>query len=213
MKKMLVLSILVLSQLTYAAGRVVERITIETARTQQKPFADALKVELEAMKASGKTLENSPTLYKKVTDAIKNRAKRNGVVMITGEQINKIALMIELNPLETIAELTRLSNLANAPSSTPAQKASAKSSLEILSEGSKSLSTVTRTSTQAQAQQANLVKLLEVSRKVSELPAGEATNAFIAKLKTALREGKSIEQAVRVASNNKFGYKELKDCE
>ena len=63
------------------------------------------------------------------------------------------------------------------------------------------------------AQQAAVTKIIEVSRKISSLDFGTASDAFVAKYERALREGKSVDQAVRLASNNKFGVRELRECE
>lgn len=212
MKKLIVFALLVVSQISFAGPAregVVRRMTIEQAR--ERVQANPIMREVERLRAEGKDIMSDPVLREKMGRAITLTSK--SVVNLSGAQHNSLMKLVNINAVEVMSELTRLSSVAKDTTSTAKQKAAAIKSIELMTLAANSVSTVAVNSAQARTQQANVTKIVEISRKISSLDFGTASATFIAKYETALREGKSVDQAIRIASNNKFGIRELRECE
>lgn len=212
MKNLIVLALLVVSQIALAGPAregVVHRMTIEQAR--ERVQTNPIMREVERLRAEGKDIMSDPVLREKMGRAITLTSK--SVVNLSGADHNNLMKLVNINAVEVMSELTRLSSIAKDPTSTAKQKAAAAKSIELMSLAANSVSTVAVNSAQARTQQANVAKITEISRKIASLDFGTASDAFVAKYERALREGKSVDRAIRDASNQKFGYKELKDCE
>ncbi len=202
MKKLFVLALLVVSQISFAAParEVVRRMTIEQAR-------ERVTRDIERLRAQGKDVMNDTALRGRVITSTSRR-----VVTLAGDQHTNLSKLASISTVEVLSELTRLSSIASDPSSTAKQKAMAAKSLQLMALAGTGVSTLISSSPTA-AQRTSVAKIIEVSRKISSLDFGTASDAFVAKYERALREGKTVDQAVRIASNNKFGVRELRECE
>ena len=89
----------------------------------------------------------------------------------------------------------------------------AKKSLELIAKASHTVESLVLNSAQAEQQKIAVAKIIEISSKISSLDFGQSSKSFIEKYEKALTEGKSVEEAVRIASNGKFTEKELRECE
>jgi DNA-binding LacI/PurR family transcriptional regulator len=68
-------------------------------------------------------------------------------------------------------------------------------------------------SEEAQKQQEKVAKIIVISGKISSLDFGQSSKTFVEKYEKALTEGKSVADAIKIASNGKFTEKELRECE
>ncbi len=212
MKKLIVLALLVVSQISLAGPAregVVRRMTIEQAR--ERVQANPIIREVERLRAEGKDLMSDPVLREKMSRAVTNTTR--SIRTMSGADHNNVMKLVNINAVEVLSEMMRLSSVKMDPTSTAKQKAVAEKSLELIALAANGVSTVAVNSAQGRAQQAAVTKIIEISRKISSLDFGTASDAFVAKYERALREGKSVDQAVRLASNNKFGVRELRECE
>jgi hypothetical protein len=212
MKKLIVLALLVVSQISLAGPAregTVRRMTIEQARARVQ--TNPLIREVERLRAEGKDMMSDPTLRANMSRAVTNTAR--SIRTLSGADHNNIMKLVNVNAVEVLSEMMRLSSVKADPTSTTKQKAAAEKSLELMALAATGVTTVQRNSTELRTQQTNVAKIIEVSRKISSLDFGTASDAFVAKYERALREGKTVEQAIRIASNNKFGIRELRECE
>lgn len=213
MKKLIVLALLVVSQVTLAGpvGReaVVRRMTIEQAR--ERVQTNPMIREIERLRSQGKDMMSDPVLRERMARAV--RSSTGTIRTLSGADHNNIMKLINIHPVEVMAEVMRLSSVKMDSTSTAKQKAMAVKSLELMALAGNGVSTVALTSTQLRTQQTNVAKIVEVSRKIASLDFGTASDAFVAKYERALLEGKSVDVAVREASNRKFGVRELRECE
>ncbi|MBY0451388.1 MAG: hypothetical protein K2P92_00045 [Bdellovibrionaceae bacterium] len=213
MKKLIVLALLVVSQITLAGPvareGVVRRMTIEQARerVRQNPMIE----QIERLRAQGKDMMSDPVLRERMARAV--RSSTGSIRTLSGAEHTNVMKLINVNPVEVMSEVMRLSSVKMDPTSTAKQKAAAVKSLELMALAGNGVTTVQRNSAELRTQQTNVTKIIEVSRKISSLDFGTASDAFVAKYERALREGKTVEQAIRIASNNKFGIRELRECE
>lgn len=212
MKKLIVFTILVLSaQAAFTApGRApVREITIEQARTRVQQ--NSIYRELEAARVQGRDIMTDPVLREKMSRAI--TATTRNIKALSGPQMTNMMKLANINPLEVMAELTRLSTISQDANASAAKKAAASKALDLMAASGHLVRSVAVNSAQARAQNAIVLRIIEVSKKISSLNFGSASTNFIARYERALREGKTIDQAIRVASNNKFGERELRDCQ
>ena len=173
MKKLIVLALLVVSQISFAGVAregVVRRMTIEQAR--ERVQANPIMRDVERLRAEGKDIMSDPVLREKMGKAITLTSK--SVVTLSGAQHNSLMKLVNINAVEVMSELTRLSSVAKDPSSTAKQKAAAIKSIELMTLAANSVSTVAVNSAQARTQQANVTKIVEISRKISALDFGTA---------------------------------------
>ena len=114
MKKLIVLSLLVLSQIALAGPTAregeVRRLTVEQARSRVQ--ASDLMREIERAKAEGKDIMSDATLRPKVERAITIVSKK--IDNISGEQKNSLLKLINVNAIEVMTEMTRLSSITTS---------------------------------------------------------------------------------------------------
>ena len=82
-----------------------------------------------------------------------------------------------------------------------------------MAQASRQVSGIYRNAADENAQKATALKIIQISDKISDLSLSPNANKFVEAYERALREGKTIEQAVRIASKGKFTEKELRECE
>ncbi|AZZ38062.1 hypothetical protein CIK05_15050 [Bdellovibrio sp. qaytius] len=190
MKKLVILSILVVSQIALAQVKTTEAskpLTLEQARRvnierrETKEYMDAVK----AGKVTGKVKE---ALVKLLTDATSK---------IGGIDSSNLELLSSTRP-EILDKVTQLISLTK--SGTVEEKSKAAADLKMLSEASK-----------YELNKENV----EVLEKITEMSDyNEAAKSFKAELIKTLRLGKakSIEEAIKIASNGKITLEKIKEC-
>lgn len=190
MKKLVILAILAVSHIASAQIKATEAtkpLTLEQARRVNVERKET-KDYMEAVRKG------------KVTQPI-----RAALVKLLGEATSKIGGIDSTN-LESLAatrpevldKVTQLISLSKA--GTPEQKTKAAADLKILSEASKYEMTKEN---------------VEVLEKITEMSDyNEAAKQFKAELIKTLRLGKarSIEEAIKIASNGKITLEKIKEC-
>jgi hypothetical protein len=191
MKKLVLLALLVVSQVAFAAPKTAAEaskpLTLEQARranTERKEIKDYMDAA-KAGKIAGKVKE---ALIKLLTDSTSH---------IGGLDSSNLELLASTRP-EILDKVTQLISLSK--NGTVEQKEKATSDLRILNEASKYELTKEN------------VESLEKITEMSDY--NQAAKEFKAELIKVLRLGKakSIEEAVKIASNGKITLEKIKEC-
>ncbi len=206
MKMLIVAGILIASQIALGQAR---RMTITEARTRVERSATFR--EIDAAKKAGKEIAADPRLMERIGKMLDLTLK--DVVTLSGSQSNSLIKLLTISPRDVMAELARLSSIAKDPASSSQEKAMASKSISLIAKAGHTVQSLVVNSAQARAQQTKIAKIIEISEKISALNFGQASKSFVAKYEKALSEGKSIEEAIRIASNGKFNEKQLRECE
>lgn len=192
MKKILVLAMLVLSQSLIAQVKEVKSMSRFEAK--QKIEANETYKKINEKIASGKKLETNEIrfLEKAVSMYTAN----------TGVSASSLHKLIALKP-ELLADVVKLSSIIQDKSSKSDAVEKAKTDLQILENGSLAID----------ANSATVKNDIDTLSKVSELPDYnvEAKN-FRTNLVKELSSGKSLDEAIKAASNGKITREKLKDC-
>ena len=220
MKKILVTAILVAGQLAIAAP--TSRLNVNQARTRveaSKTYKDIVEARSKGMDLTDTSNAKNAELAEKVMRVVKDNLR--GIVEVKETDAASILKLLNINPKEILTEVARLSSIARDTSVSAKDKKMAEKSLELIVLASHTVNSMILSSgrnaeqmrADAQKQSDAITKVVEISRKISELDFGTSSEAFIKKYETALMEGKSVEEAIRLASNGKFTEKELRECE
>lgn len=188
MKKLIILAILVASNIALAQVREVNKpLSREQARRANVERKET-KDYLEAVKKGKVTQPIRAALVKLLTDATSK---------IGGVDSTNLESLISTRP-ETLDKVTQLISLHR--DGTVEEKSKAATDLKILSEGSKYELTKENA---------------EILEKITEMAEyNEAAKQFKAELIKTLRLGKakSIEEAIKIASNGKITLEKIKEC-
>lgn len=210
MKKMIVAALLVLSQITFAApGREVTRMTTEQARARVErstTFQDIVKA-----REAGKDITLDSKLMERVNKML-DLSLRDLVSFTAAENANLIKLM-NVNAKDILTEVACLSSIAKDANATATEKDMAKKSIELIAKAAHDVQSLAVNSAEGIKQQEKVAKIIEISGKISSLDFGQSSKTFVEKYEKALTEGKSVEDAIKIASNGKFTEKELRECE
>ena len=206
MKMLLVTGILIVSQFAFAQAR---RMTLPEARARVE--RSSTYKEIDEAKKSGKDISRDPRLMDRIGKMMELTLK--DVVTLSGSQSNSLMKLIMINPRDVIAEGARLASIAKDPSSSAHEKATARKAIELIIKAAGTVDVIAVNAAAEARQQSKIAKILEVSEKIASLEFGQSSKTFVAKYERALEEGKSIEDAVRLASDGKFNEKQLRDCE
>lgn len=220
MKKLLVVGILVIGQLSLAAP--TSKMSVAQARTRveaSKTYKDIVEAREKGMDLTDTTNSKNAELAEKVIRVVKDNLK--GLVEVRETDAASILKLMNINAKEILTEVARLSSIARDKNATEKEKGMAEKSLELIVLASHTVNSMVRSTgrsaeqmkLEAQKQAEAVEKMVEISRKISELDFGQSSNLFVEKYQNALMEGKSIEEAIRIASNGKFTEKELRECE
>jgi hypothetical protein len=210
MKKMLIMALLLTSQILFSApGEPVRRLSPSQARevVQNSPTFK----KIEEMRKQGKDIMADPQIRDRLTRVLELNLR--GVTTLSASHNNNMIKLLSINTLDVMSEVARLSSIAKDPTSSAAEKQMSSKALELMAKSAHSVQALARNSAEGQKQQAQVKKIIEISNKISSLNFGEASKTFIEKYEKALTEGKSLEEAIRIASNGKFSEKELRECE
>jgi len=189
-----------------AAPEPVRRLTEAQARERvekSRTYEDLLRLQ------SDPKLRNE--LMAKIVEIVNKNLQ--GVIMIDSVARNNLVNMVNVNSLAALTEVARLSSIVKDSTASDRDKQMAQTALRLMASGSKSISGVTRSKAEANAQRNEVVRVIELSNKIAALSMSPSAKKFVDSYQRALREGKNAEEAVRVASNGKFTEKELRECE
>ena len=214
MKYLMSLLIILTAQLSLAgppgSKPVVGRANFEVIERNVRESKFTKDLE-ELRKKEFKNMEASPEVLRAATLSLE--------VMIKGvpemNNFNTKAAMIRiinLAPKEAMAEIAYWATLAKEPTATKAQRERAILSLKLIEAVSLNLSALALPKNLA-AEKQKAADVIEITDKVSSLDYGQASKDFVTKFEASLREGKSVEDAVKIASSNKFDLDALRKCE
>ncbi len=209
MKKLIVTALLVFTQLSHAQVREVTRMTTEQARARVErstTFQDIVKA-----REAGKDITADAKLMERINKMLDLSLR--DLVSFTASENNNLIKLMNVNAKDVLTEVARLSSIAKDSASTAQEKAMAKKSLELVSKAAHDVESLAVNSAQAQKQKEKVAKIIEISGKISSLDFGQSSKTFVEKYEKALTEGKSVDEAVKIASNGKFTEKELRECE
>ena len=190
MKKLVILAILVASNVALAQIKATEAskpLTLEQARRANIERRET-KEYMEAVKSGKVTGRVKEALVKLLTDATSK---------VGGVDSSNLELLSSTRP-EILDKVTQLISLTKA--GTAEQKSKAAADLKMLSEASKYELTKEN---------------VEVLEKITEMSDyNEAAKTFKTELLKTLRLGKakSIEEAIKIASNGKITLEKIKEC-
>jgi len=206
MKKLLLAVILILTQTTLG----VEARRMTTAEAAARVDRSYTYKEIVKARESGNELTSDARLMEKINKMLDLSLKD----LVNFSIIEKTGLirLINANAKDALTEVARLSSIARDSTSSVQEKERAKKSLELLVMASHTVDSLVVNSEQAQLQKEAVTKIIEISEKISSLNFGPASKAFVEQYEKALAGGKSIEQAILEASNNRFNEKELREC-
>lgn len=207
MKKLLVAAILIVAQGLFAA----EARRMTTAEAAARVDRSHTYKEIVKARESGKDITADAKLMDKINKMLDLSLK--DLISLTSAENTSLIRLMNVNAKDILTEVARLSSIAKDSTSSAQEKEMAKKGLELIVKASHNVESLAVNSEQAQKQKESVTKIIEISGKISSLNFGEASKIFIEKYEKALTEGKSIDEAVRIASNNKFGEKELRECE
>jgi len=205
-KSLVVLLTLLVSVTSFAAPEPVRRLTTAEARTRvekSRTYEEILRMQRDPSKRT--------ELMAKIEAVVKLNLK--DVVALDSVAQSALVTLVNVHPLEVLSEVARLSSTVKDPSVAPREKQMAQTSLRLMAQASRSVSGIYRNAAEANAQKATAVKILQISNKISALSLSPATKKFVEAYEKALREGNTVDQAVRIASKGKFTEKELRECE
>ncbi len=206
MKTILLMSVVLISQISFAQ----KRVSVEEARVQLKK--SATYEAIDKIHAENKDIESSPKLKALVTKAVENRL--SGVTQLSATETNKIIQLLNVSPVDVMAQIIHLTSIVKDPTATVAEKSAATKATSLMLKSVNTVETVfaNRDAASKAKVQAELKQAMETANKISGLKYGEKSNKFMEKYEKALAEGKSITEAVKIASEGKFTLAELLDC-
>jgi|GEM_PF-4740116 len=207
MKKVILTAILILAQ-TALGGTTGRMTAIEAAARIDR---SATYKEIAKARESGKDITSDAKLMEKINKML-DLSLKDLVAFSASENISLIRLM-NVSAKEVLTEVARLSSIAKDSTATVQEKEMAKKSLELIVKASHNVESLVINSEQAQKQKEAVTQIIAISEKISSLNFGQASKTFVERYEKALINGLSIDAAIREASHNKFGEKELRECE
>ncbi len=207
MKKLIVAMLITLTQFAYTAE--VRRMS--TPEAQARVERSATYQEIVRAREAGKDITTDARLMDRVNKMLELSLK--DLVTLSSAENSVLLKLININAKDILTEVARLSSIAKDTTSTAMEKNMAKKSIELIAKASHTVESLVLNSAQGEQQKAAVAKIIEISSKISSLDFGQASKSFVKEYEKALTEGKSVEEAVRIASNGKFTEKELRECQ
>ncbi len=207
MKKMMMIAVLTLAQLSYA-GEVRRMSTAEASARVEK---SATYKDIVKAREDGRDITSDAKLMERISKMLDLSLR--DLVSLSSTESNNLLRLINVNAKDVLTEVARLSSIAKDSTTSAQEKEMAKKSLELIAKSAHTVESLAINSEQAKKQQEAVTRIIELSSKISALDFGQASKSFVEKYEKSLIEGKSIEESVRIASNGKFTEKELRDCE
>ena len=212
MKTIIFMSLVLTFQFASAqkpAVREVKRLTVEQSREKVKNSVEYI----EKLRSEGKSILTSPEVRKIVVKAIESTI--SNVTVLSAEQMNGLLKLVDVSPSKVLPEIARLSSISLDKSSSAVEKSQAKKSIELISLSSHLVESLHKNEAAKKAAETKTAQILEVSDKVASIASGELASKsadFVKKYEKALKEGKSLEEAVSEASGKKFTLQDLLNC-
>lgn len=192
-----------------AVAKEVKRLTVEQSREKVKNSVEYI----EKLRSEGKSILTTPEVRKIVVKAIESTV--SNVTTLDPVQMNGLLKLVDVNAAKVLPEIARLSSISLDKSSSAVEKSQAKKSIELISRSSHLVESLHKTKAEEQLARSKTEQILEVSDKVASIASGELASKsadFVAKYEKALKEGKTLKQAVEEASGKKFTLEELLNC-
>lgn len=205
MRSLVLLVILLATQTVFSQ---VRRMTPTEARTRVE--RSTTYQEIMQVRNSGREITRDPRLMEKVTRMIDLNMR--DVLTLSADGRNKLVRLINVSPTDVLTQVIHLTSVVKDPSTPAAQRESARKALDLMIKSAHNVSSLAVNSAQARAQEQLVAKIIEISHKVSTLSFGNASKTFVEKYERALIEGKTLDEAIRVASNGKFTERDLREC-
>jgi hypothetical protein len=211
MKKAILLFLVMISQVALAQRAPVREVKGKEIN-QYRAKVEKLDIykEVERVKATGKDVMTDVVLKDRIMKAVD--ASLKDVVVLSPTQKSNIAKLLNIDSLEVMSQLARLTSIAKHPGSTPAEKNAAAKTIELIAQASHTVDTFVLNEAAAKKEQAKIKEIVTVSEKIANLSLGEQSQKFTTKYEAALKNGKTVKQAIELASEGKFKIKELLDC-
>lgn len=203
-------SVLVLSNIALAQRAPVEvrRLSVTEARESVQKLN--IYKEIEKARTQGRDILTDAALKPKLNKVVEITLKN--ITSVSAVESNNLIRLLSLSPLDVMSEVARLSSVSKDRTSTAAEKSVAVKNLELIIKASNTVDGLVLNEVDAAKQQAKVKEIIKISEKISNLGLGEKSEQFTKKYERALIEGKSISEAVKIASEGKFTEKELRDC-
>lgn len=223
MKHILLVTVALAAQFAFAGpGVEVKRLSIEAARSQvesKQIYKDIKEITDKAIrdkKDPSKSLMENAQIKSRIVKAVELTTKDAATVSTT-EQM-KIVQLISISPLDVMTHLSHLASIAKSTGATPAEKASVQRAVSLFLKAADTIDLMVdqKSSSSSNKVQEQIKMALEISEKIATLKVGDKSQknleAFVEKYENALRENKTMEEAVKIASGGKFSLKDLLDC-
>ncbi|MGZ3725966.1 MAG: hypothetical protein ACXWQQ_09195 [Pseudobdellovibrio sp.] len=213
MKKMLIVScMLVMSSMAFA-GPVEGVHTMSPAEARAAVEKSPTFKMIEEKREKGVDVRSDRAMMDRITKVVD--LNLNGVVSLGAEQKSDLIKLLVINPSDIMTEIARLASIAKDPAnaSNAHTREMAATSLRLMAEAGNNVQSLVLNSAEARRQESQVKSIIDISNKISSLNFGEASKTFVEKYEKALQEGKSVEDAIKIASNGKFSSTELRDCE
>lgn len=204
MKLVLLFVMLISAQFVQAQRRMT------TAEARTRVERSATYREIEAARSAGRDIARDAQLMVKVNRML-DVTLRDVVTLSAGDR-TKLVKLINVSSLDVLAEVARLSSVAKDASASAGEKANARKALQLMVKAGHNVASLVRNSAEARAQQALVTKIIEISEKISNLNFGASSRDFAQRYERALTEGKTVDEAIRIASNGKFTERDLREC-
>lgn len=207
----LLLSILIANFLctaVWAAPRLARPLSPARARAIVEQHSTVQEVVRE--RQAGRDITLDPTLMERVNRMVDGTLE--GAVSLTPTDRAGLNRLIAINAIEVLSEVTRLSSISKAESSTAAQRRQAALALNLIAKAARGVSIEASGAAARQAQRTEVALIVDVAVKISTLNLGEASQRFIERFEAELSRGKNINEAVELASNGRFTAREIREC-
>ncbi len=205
MKKMILTAILVMSQMAFAATEV-KRLSQEQA--QARIEGSQIYKSMEKKIKEGKSLTEDAVLAGRIGQMLDLTLK--DVVTVDNA---KIMNLLNADAKATMTELARLASIAKDKNSNEKEIALAKKSIELLVLAGNNINTTAKNEKEAIEQKQHLALAIEMSGKVVNFSYNPAAVEFQKAFESALEQGKSVKDAIKIAGKGKITEEELRKCD
>lgn len=205
MRSLILLVVLLASQTVFSQ---VRRITPAEARTRVE--RSTTYQEIMAVRNSGREITRDARLMEKVNRMIELNMR--DVLPLSADGRGKLVKLINVSPTDVLTQVLHLTSVVKDASTPAATRESARKALDLMIKSAHTVNSLAVNSAQARAQELLVTKIIELSNKISNLSFGTASRDFVSKYERALIEGKTVDEAIRIASNGKFTERDLREC-
>lgn len=208
-KSLLVICLVNLICLTvWSAPRLARPLSAAQARARVEQHNTVREIIRE--REAGRDITLDPTLMERVNRMVDGTLE--GAVSLAATDRTGLNRLIGINAVEVLSEVTRLSSVAKAESSTAAQRRQAVLALNLIAKAARGVSVDVSGAAARQAQRTEVALIVGVAVKISTLNLGAASQRFIERFEAELSRGKNINEAVEQASNGRFTAREIREC-